>query len=328
MNSNQNQNLESQEIDITVVAQKIQNVFKGFKMSIFRFIRFIVQKIVIIGALFVIGIGAGLFFDKVVKTYENKVILVPNFGSYDYLYTKIGFLESKIEDKDYAFLQKIGIKDPETLKKIKIKPILDVYQYFNASSEKGFELLKLMAEDGDMAKIIEDEVTSKNYTYHILDITTNRRCSEQEILEPILNYLNQDKYFNQLKVSYNKNINDKIKANEIIIAQIDGFLNTFSSEVNQNSKNDKLVYYNENTQLNDVIKTKNDLISETGKLRTDLVSLDKVIKKISYTSNIKNTETVNGKMKYILPFALVLLYMLLYALSSFYKSQAQKIDQQ
>lgn len=328
MSSNQNQNLESQEIDITVVVDKIRNVFRGFKMSIFKLIRFIIQKIVIIGVLFVIGIGGGLFFDKVVKTYENKVIVVPNFGSYDYLYTKIDFLESKIEDKDYAYLKKIGIKDPEALKKIKIKPILDVYQYFNATPEKGFELLKLMAEDGDMNKIIEDEVTSKNYTYHMLDFTTNRRCSEQEILEPILKYLNQDQYFSQLKTSYNKNINDKIKANEVIIAQIDGFLNTFSTEVNQNTKNDKLVYYNENTQLNDVIKTKNDLISETGKLRTDLVSLDKVIKKISYTSNIKNTETVNGKMKYLLPIGLVLLYMLLYALSIFYKSQARQLDQQ
>lgn len=328
MNSNQNQNSESQEIDISVVADKIRGVFRGIKLSIFNLIRFIIQKIVIISVLFVLGIGAGLYFDKVVKTYENKVIVVPNFGSYDYLYSKIDFLQSKIEDKDTLFLKKIGIKNPEALKKIRIKPIIDIYQYIEVASEKNFELLKLMAEDGDMNKIIEDEVTSKNYPYHMLDFTTNRKCSEQEILIPLLKYLNQDVYYNQLKKTYNQYTLDKIKANQAIISQIDNFLSSFSSEVGQGAKNDKLVYYNENSQLNDVIKTKNDLIVEIGKLQRDMVSSDQVIKKITATANIKNTESVNGKLKFILPLMLILFYMFLYAAVGFYKSLASESAQQ
>jgi hypothetical protein len=49
--------------------------------------------------------------------------------------------------------------------------------------------------------------------------------------------------------------------------QIDAVLNGFSSSVNRNQQSDKLVYYNENTQLNDVIKTKEALIYRQGVLR-------------------------------------------------------------
>lgn len=328
MDSNQNQNIEDQQIDMSVIAQKIGNMFQALKKSFFDLIRFFIEKIVIIGVLFVIGVGIGVYFDKVIKTYDNRVIVVPNFGSYDYLYSKIEFLQSKIEDKDTLFLEKIGIKHPEYFKRIKITPIIDIFQYISNSSERNFDLLKLMAEDGDMKKIIEDKVTSKNYTYHVIEFTTNKKCSDQEILEPLLQYLNKDVFFSKLKQTYNEYNLNKIKEDQAIIAQIDGFLNTFSSKVNGESHSDKLVYYNENTQLDNIIKTKNDLIVEIGKLKRDLITNDEIIKKISDTSNIKNTHSVNGKLKLILPVLFVFMYLIFFGLIQFYKSQKDLLKQQ
>jgi hypothetical protein len=51
----------------------------------------------------------------------------------------------------------------------------------------------------------------------------------------------------------------KIKEKEATVLQIDGIVNAFS---NRNAKNsDKLIYYNENTQLNNIIKTKDSLVN-------------------------------------------------------------------
>jgi hypothetical protein len=61
----------------------------------------------------------------------------------------------------------------------------------------------------------------------------------------------------------------------------------FSSSVNRNQQSDKLVYYNENTQLNDVIKTKEALIYR-GVLRVDLIGMDKIIKENSATLNVEH----------------------------------------
>lgn len=112
-----------------------------------------------------------------------------------------------------------------------------------------------------------------------------------------------------------------MKLNDSIIAQIDGVLNEFSNNVNQGSKNDKLVYYNENTQLNDVIKTKEELIVEQGNHRIDLVSLDKIVKDKSATINKENTESINGKMKLVLPFLFVFIYLFIRSIIVFYKKQ-------
>jgi hypothetical protein len=114
--------------------------------------------------------------------------------------------------------------------------------------------------------------------------------------------------------------------NDSIISQINGLLNAFSSTTNGSQKSDKLVYYNENSQLNDVIKTKDELIKEQGENRITLVSLDKIIKDNSITLNIKNNEAVNGKMKFILPLVLIFFFVLVGYFKSYYNAQMTKLN--
>jgi hypothetical protein len=85
-----------------------------------------------------------------------------------------------------------------------------------------------------------------------------------------------------------------------------------------------LVYYNENTQLNDVIKTKENLLVELGNQRMELTSLDKFIKKTSSVVNIKNENVTNGNLKLVLPIFLIFGFIFIYLFSKFYKKQALK----
>ena len=48
-----------------------------------------------------------------------------------------------------------------------------------------------MAEDGDIKKVIQDQVTSKNYTFHSITFTTSNLTSDEKSVQPILNYLNE-----------------------------------------------------------------------------------------------------------------------------------------
>ena len=113
----------------------------------------------------------------------------PNFGSTDYLYAKIDLLESKIKDNDTVFLQKIGIQDAGDLTKIEIRPIIDVVYRFISTSEQNFELLKLMSEDSDIKRIVEEKPTSKNYPYHLISFTVKKKISHQNMIEPLMAYL-------------------------------------------------------------------------------------------------------------------------------------------
>ena len=115
-----------------------------------------------------------------------------------------------------------------------------------------------------------------------------------------------------------------MKQNEAIIGQIDNLLNEFSSKTSSNQKSDKLVYFNENPELNEVIKTKDNLIKELGEQRLDLVNNEKIIMKNSSIINVKNTSGINGRMKFIIPLLLFFAFIVIKLLNNFYKSQSLK----
>lgn len=323
MSANVPDNQDNQEIDLMLISKKISNVFQDFNTFLFRCIRFFVKNAIVILILFAVGLGIGLFIDSNKKTYNHEIIVTPNFGSTDYLYSKINLLQSKINEGDTAFLKEVvGIKQTKTISKIAIKPITDVYKFIENKPEN-FELIKLMAEDGDVKKIMEDNLTSKNYNFHTVSFSTNKLIIDEEMVQPLLRFFNDSKYYKTLQKEILNNIQVKMSQNDIIISQINGVLSGFSSEV-KGTKSDKLVYYNENTQLNDVIKTKDALINEQGNHRVELVGLGKVVKDNSTTINIKNTKSTNGKMKFILPVLFVLIFIMIRFFIAFYKKQSLK----
>lgn len=317
------QNQEDQEIDLAVISKKIGSFFESVNASIFNGIQFFVRNWVIVLILIVAGFGIGVYFDTK-KAYSNEIIVTPNFGSVDYLYSKIDLLESKIISGDTVFLKEIvGIKEPKNLNEIKIKPITDVYNFVKNKPEN-FELLKLLAEDGDVNKVIEESTTSKNYPFQKIIIDTKKKASEEKLIAPLFAYLNKSDYFKKIQKQVCTNTISKIRQNDSIIKQIDGVLSNFSSATKYSNRSDKLLYNNENSQLNDIIKTKDVLLSEQGTHRIELIGFDKIIKESSVTMNIEAPKFINGNLKFLLPLVFVLVFVFLTVFNSFYKRQKLK----
>ncbi len=146
-----------------------------------------------------------------------------------------------------------------------------------------------MAEDGDINKIVRDNMTSKNYPFHMINLSASKRYPIDYQIKPLLNFLNNSEYFKHVQNEYKLNVENKMIQNDSIIKQINGVLSNIISSKG-NAKSSSLVYYNDNMQLNDIIKTKDALISEQGAHKLELVNLDKIIKDISIVSNIKNNK--------------------------------------
>lgn len=318
------QNQESKEIDVFDISKSISNFFERVNTSAFRFVYFFVRNWIIVLILAILGFGLGWYIDANKKSYNNEIIVTPNFGSVDYLYSKIDLLQAKIASEDTVFLKNVvGIPNPKSILKIEVKPISDAFKFVE-DKEQNFELIKLIAEDGDINKVLVDNVTSKNYTYHTISFVSNGLAEEKTLVTPLLKFLNSSEYFDAVQKIGLKNMQQQIAQNDSIIAQIDNVLNGFSSTVKNNSKNDKLVYYNENTQLNDIIKTKQYLVTEQGKNRLQLINFDKTIKEINSTLNIKSTKFINGKLKFIFPILLIFMFGCIYLFRGFYRKQSQK----
>jgi hypothetical protein len=315
------QNSSDQEIDIFQLSRSINSFFDRVNRSVFRAIQFFIRNWIVVLVLVVLGAALGFYLDSNKKSYNNQVVVTPNFESVDYLYAKVDLIQSKIAAGDLDFLKNIvGIPNPQTIIKIEIKPVADVYKFIE-DKEQNFELIKLMAEVGEVKKVLEDNVTSKNYTYHTISFVSSGTTNEKEVVEPLLKYLNNSAYFNSIqKIGY-KNLEREIAQNDTIIAQIDQVLHGLSSTAKNNGKNEKLVYYSENLQLNDIIKTKQKLVTEQGKNRFRLISFDKTIKEINATLNINESKTVNGHFKIWLPLFFIFIFVLASMFKKFYRRQ-------
>ncbi len=325
MNKNQPNNQEDQEIDLTQISKKIGRLFEWINTFLFRCIQFFVKNAIVILILLVIGVGVGFYLDVTKKIYNHQITVTPNFESTDYLYSKIDLIESKIQEGDTIFIKEVlGVKKPKEILKIEIKPITDVYKFIENKTEN-FELIKLMAEDGDIKKVLEENLTSKNYKFHTIYFQTKHITTEKSTIEPILHFLNESEYYSKVQKEMVNNVQLKMIQNDTIIAQINGVLSGFSNTA-KGAKSNNLVYYNENTQLNDIIKTKESLINEQGFLRVDLVGLNSIVKENSSILNIENTTSINGKLKFILPILFVCIFILIRFFIAFYKKQSVKAN--
>ena len=323
MSTNTNKAPEEQEIDLSQISKRIGNFFENVSNKIFRGILFLKRNLIAIAVLFITGAALGFYIDKKTKIYDHQIIVTPNFGSGDYMYSKIAQISSKINEGDTLFLKEVvGIKEPKRLNKISINPIIDVYKFIENRTEY-FELLKLMAENGDISKIIEDDVTSKNYAFHEIVFSTNKTTDLERTVQPIVNYLNKSDYFEKVRATSENNIKVKMAQNDSLIQQINGLLNGLSGEA-ATKKSNSIVYINQNTQLNDVIKTKDALIAEQGYQRLELLKSNNIIKDVSTTLNIRQLAGTNGKMKVILPFLFILLFLLGGLFKSYYQRQMTK----
>ena len=123
------QNSSDQEIDIFQLSRSINRFFDRANRSVFRAIQFFIRNWIIVLILVVLGAGLGYYLDSNKKSYNNQIVVTPNFESVDYLYAKVDLIQSKIAAGDVDFLKNtVGISNPQAIRRIEIKPIADVQE--------------------------------------------------------------------------------------------------------------------------------------------------------------------------------------------------------
>ena len=314
-------NSQEQEIDLSQIGKSISKVFQNLINKCFDLLFFIQKKIIIVAALFILGVGLGIYLDKE-PNYTSDIVVIPNFGSNEYLYNKVNLISLKLKEKDEAFFKAIGISNIKDFNSIEIQPINGIYNFINSESQKeNFEFIKLMAEDGDIEKIIKDNVTSKNYYLHGINIKTTIAYEKKDLIEPILKYLQQTDYFTKLQKVYQSNLVEKVAANKLLIVQIDQIVLNLSQ-----NKTSAGFSISENSSLSELIQKKDELTYENHRLAIHNLEYDKIIKDQNISLNQMNTKGVNNKMKIILPFLFISLFLVGYWLSQIYKQQKKRIQ--
>ena len=314
-------NIQDQELDLTQIGQGIKNFFQNILNRCFDLIFFFLKKKFIIMILFMLGVVGGYFLDKG-KLYEHSIAVIPNFGSNDYLYNQIDFLDKKLAEKDTLFFNSIGIKNSKNILSFEVEATQQIYNFIT-DRERGnqnLELIKLMAEDGDIDKILKDELTSKQYYLQNIIITTKGKFKREQLVDPFLKYLNNSSFFLKQKETNQENVKEKIALNDSLIKQIDGIIQVLSKNNSSSS-----ITISEKSSVAELIDKKDKLIQESQYLKLNNNIYDKVIKDESVSMNNLNKTSIFLKMKVILPLLLIFIYLLFYSFSKLYKKQKSRL---
>ena len=306
----ESKNIEK-EVDVIDLGKGIKSLIYSLSKGLLDFFLFIKKRALIILFMVVVAFGIGYTGDKLLQKFQSYVIVSANFESSDYLYNTINLLNSKVKQKDKKFFEKIGIKNYENIVEIDVEPVIDVYHFISLNPQN-FEMIKLLAEDGDTNETIKDLTTSKNYAAHQIKVVTDDDVVSKGVIQNILKYLNSNEYHDNLRLATIRNIDFRIESNKQMIAQIDKIVEEFSKSNEQSSKNvsDKLVYYNDNMQLNDIIATRNELVVQQGNLILDKAAFSQFIKEKSTTLNVRDNKSITSKLKIVLPILVLFIFFL------------------
>ena len=325
----QNEQNNNKEIDLTEISRHMKRYYARVGDSFFNSILFVQRNIILFAIIIVFGVGLGYFLDKGSKSYSHKIFVIPNFGSVDYVYNEVEHIDKKIGEGDVKYLKSIGIHSPKKLGTIKIEPVIDIYSFLDNTEQdqanRRLELFELIAEQGDVKKVLEEDVTSKNYKTHLITIRTSSPVAPKEIIEPLLEHLNANKYFKQIQKEYVANTDIKLAANEQMIRQIDSVVNNFNKA--GSSKSAGLMYYNDNTQLNELFKVKNTFVLEQQKIRINKLNYDYIVKQTSVVSNTLNVGATTGRMKFIVPLFFIFVFVVVVRFVKFYKRKLHKYNE-
>ncbi|MFC4738417.1 hypothetical protein ACFO3U_00265 [Flavobacterium ponti] len=301
-------NSQDQEIDLGQLSKKIGGFFNNLSNSFFEFIFFIKRKLFILILLFAVGVALAYLADGK-KKYKHEISVIPNFKSNDFLYERIEEINFKIREQDSTFFKNLGINNFEDVLSIKIEALPTIYNFINYSDqENNFELIKLMAEDGDINKILIDDITSKNYYHHKISIKTKGTWNRKSLIDPILRYLNDNEYFKDQQKINLKNVEDKIIANDSLIKQIDHIISLLSTDSNGVSS----ISISKNNSIRDLIDKKDFLISESQNLKSVKLIYSNIVKEESSIMNVRVYVPLILNSKIVFPIILIILYLLCY----------------
>ncbi len=306
------------EIDLGYLFGKISGLFRSFVKLFFAVITFFIKYIIVIVVLILIGVGIGYYFDKSkTKVYNNELIVIPNFESTQYFYDKVDALSSKLRDRDTEFLETTIGPNHNDLRGLEAEPIVDIFTFASLSRER-VDLFKALTDKQDIPDYIKDPQNFQYNKYHHVTIKVKGKEHSKEIVAAIEKYFNDNEHFSEYMEAGRKNTQFRIETSERTISQIDTILKA-TAFVDKGKNTSPSIMVNDNSQLNDVIESKERMLYNLLKLNMQKIDEQSIVKIASINYNVSDYSGfyVSNKVKY--PILLVLLFSGFFFLRYLYK---------
>ncbi|SDD72305.1 hypothetical protein SAMN05421636_101512 [Pricia antarctica] len=291
---------ESDEIDLgrllNMVGRGFESLFEGF-LLLFLYLK---KQIFWLLGLILLGLAIGFLLNSTVdKQLKTEVIVKPNFESKDYLYDVVDEIQANIVAKDTQFLNNIGV-DISDLRgfDISIEPIEKKKEdKDNIKDDNDYlEILQNFKDQEFVSEVIKSEILDITVLTHRIKFLHKNPFNGQQVVGKILDYINANPYFVEMRTIHEKNAEDRIDRNKELIAQIDGLINNYTQKLGNSysgmgsQEGTLLLNAEEPLDIPSLFALKNGLIKQIGDKQIELVQQKEAVKIVSFgkTQEVKN----------------------------------------
>lgn len=311
---------KNEEIDLFYVFDKIRDIYHGLLANFYKFVQFLKRYWIILLVLSVGGYVAGMLWQSFnIPKKEATIIVQVNFDSANYVYDAIDLLSKKSYNGDSLFLAKAGI-DPDVTRilSLEIKPIVNVIELMEKRlpSDRNLDVFISQIEDEE-EDLLTSEVFYPEYIYH--KIIVQAQTEDEALIDKILNYLNDNEKFNQIKAIQVAQTELNIQQYEKTILSIDAILDA-NGKVDNEVRGQDDIYINtsQNTDLPVLAQIKRQFMEEVKLLKTELTKYDNVVTVLN-EPNLYLTKDFFDNKKILLPTFLLFFFFAWIILNSLYK---------
>ena len=320
---------ESDEIDLgqlfRMIGRGFDRLFRTFLRIFLYFKKNFWKLAILVGIGLVIGISLKFLISDKLKT---EVIVKPNFDSKDYLYEVVEEIDANLKSKDTLFFRELGIVVSELKSlEITIEPIEEENGDENREEDlKYLEVLQNFQEDSFISDVVKTEILKKSGLNHRITFYYKNALAGREATHNLMEYINSNPYFNDLRAVYNKNAQAKIEQNEALIKQIDNLVDGYTNNLSQGNRIDQgtVVLENEKTlEIPGLLSLKNALIKEIERKKVEIAEQQKTVSIINFGKNQKVKVPVYSQGILLIPFILVVLFLLVSLLQYLNKKSSE-----
>lgn len=317
------------EIDLGQLLELIKKGIKSFGNFFLRIFIYLRRNAFILGGLVIIGLAASFGLNQIIsKKLKTDVIVRPNFESKNYLFDVVEELAANIKSTDAIFLQELGIAEKE-LDGFNIE--VEAIEADEVKSEevvlnemKYLEVLQNFKDESFVIDILRSELSEKSVIDYKITFTYKDPLSGPSLVQKLMDRINTNDYFNDLKTVYEVNAKARIEKNTVLIAQIDDLVGNYSKSllVEKEKSGTGLVYMEKENTLNVpmLLDLKNELLKEIESKRLEMAQQKGVISVLNFGRTQQVTKSFFNKTYFLVPSLLVAGFILL----SFFKYLERK----
>lgn len=323
---------ESDEIDLGQLFKMIGNGFKAVFRAFLRFFLYLKNNFIKLAVLVLIGFAFGYALKFLISDQmKTEVIVRPNFDSKDYLYNVVEEIEANLKVKDTTFFHELGIVVSELKSlQIKIEPI-QIAEEGEENQEndlKYLETLQNFKEESFVLEAVKAEIQKKSNMNHRITFFYKNSLPGRAATLKLMDYIESNDYFSELKKVYNENALSKIERNNELIEQIDTLISGFSKNLLNKTSADQgtLVLDNEKgLDITGLLGLKNSLIKEVQLKKLEIVEQKEVINIINFGKTQKVKVPIYAQGVAVIPLIL-LSFFFIYSILKYLNRKAIEIE--